>query len=170
MMDWLGIHQKVKPLRVRLPKGHTLCRRKNMFLKCRALSLDWVELLPTAQNSHPEPASADRWLMPFFQKLPRRQPKLWKTRKVVPPPFLPSKITQLNYSWKMKETCLFPEESGTTSPAYQGNAQTTRIKEICGWGHCWYFALILPQIAQAWLNIQWDMVEKSLNTSLQLSH
>lgn len=85
-----------------------------------------------------ELASAVRGLMPFFQKLPLSQPKLWKTGKV--------KVTQLNYSWKMKETCHLPKESGTTTLLYQGNA--SQLKEICGWGHSWSFALKLAQTMQ----------------------
>lgn len=48
----------------------------------------------------------------------------------------------------MKETCLLPEESGTTTLFYEGNAQTSQLKEICGWWHSRSFALKLAQIAQ----------------------
>lgn len=35
----------------------------------------------------------------------------------------------------MKKTYLLPKESETTTSIYQGNDQTSQLKEICGWGH-----------------------------------
>lgn len=48
----------------------------------------------------------------------------------------------------MKKTNFLPTEIATTTSTYQGNDQTSQLKEICGWGHSWSFALILAQIAQ----------------------